>query len=250
MDSSHNIHQAVILAAGFGTRLRPLTDTIPKAMIPLAGKPLLLHHIEQLKKHGVVDIYINLHYLPNVITDYFGDGSKFGVHITYALEAPDILGTAGGVKNFENKLQDNFFVIYGDVFSLVDYTKMAHEFLTKEEPIAMGIIGETNHPMDSDLVEIHDNGQFIKIHAKPHAVLPENYYSMQALFIFNKEIFSTIPVNQYYEIDHHVLPNLLEKGVKIYAYRTADYLKDIGTPERYAAAEEYLERQKNTGNYE
>ena len=101
-----SITQAIILSAGFGTRLRPLTDSMPKVMVPLAGKPLLEHHILQLKKHGVTEFFINLHYLPDVITKYFGDGSKLGVKIHYVLEAPEILGTAGGVKSFEKNLAD------------------------------------------------------------------------------------------------------------------------------------------------
>lgn len=240
MNSSHSISQAVILAAGFGTRLRPLTDNIPKVMVPLVGKPLLLRHIEQLKKHGILDIYINVHYLPGVITKYFGDGSRFGVHITYAFETPDILGTAGGIKNFEGMLQENFFVVYGDVFSLVDYTKMAEEFFNKENAIAMEIVGDTNHPADSDLVEVDNEGKFIKMYKKPHVVLPVDYRSMRALFIFNKKIFRYIPSGKYYEIDHQVIPEVLEAGENIYGYETSDYLKDIGTIERHAIAEQYI----------
>ncbi|MFA6251733.1 MAG: nucleotidyltransferase family protein [Candidatus Paceibacterota bacterium] len=240
MNSNNKISQAVILSAGLGTRLRPLTEGIPKVMVPLLGKPLLLHHIEQLKKHGIIDIFINLHYLPDVITDYFGDGSKFGVHITYAIEKPNILGTAGGVKNFEEKLKDNFFVIYGDVFSQVDYAKMAEDFFKKKNPIAMEIVGETNHPTDSDLVEIDSKGRFIKIFLKPHIKLPTKYYSMRALFIFNKKVLIFIPKEKYSEIDHEILPRILEAGGIIYGYKTKDFLKDIGTLDRYNEVVKYL----------
>lgn len=244
--ASSKISQAVILSAGLGTRLRPLTDGIPKVMIPLLGKPLLWHHITRLKSHGVADIFINLHYLPKVITDYFGDGSQFGVHITYALETPTIMGTAGGVKNFEKNITNNFFVIYGDVFSQVNYTKMADAFFEKEKPIAMEIVGDTNHPEDSDLVELDREMRFTKIHIKPHSKLPPKYHSMRALFIFHKKIFGFIPEGKYSEIDHEILPAVLQAGENIYGYETDEYLKDIGTLERYRATEKYLLGMKNT----
>src|SRR4030095_15012417 len=99
MRKPERIRQAVILAAGFGSRMRPLTDTLPKAMVPVAGRPLLERHVERLRAHGIEEIFINLHYLPEVIRSHFGDGSRWGVRIDYELE-PQIRGTAGGVKGF------------------------------------------------------------------------------------------------------------------------------------------------------
>jgi len=93
------IKHVVILSAGLGIRLKPITNTIPKPMLPLLNKPMLQWNIEQFKKHGIKEFFINLHYLPEVIKNYFGDGSKWGVKITYSFE-PEILGTAGGLKRF------------------------------------------------------------------------------------------------------------------------------------------------------
>ena len=97
---------AVILSAGFGSRLRPLTEKIPKVMVTIAGRPILEHHILSFKRCGIKDFFVNLHYLPHVIKSHFGDGKKFGVRITYAYE-PVILGTAGGLKSFESYLGDS-----------------------------------------------------------------------------------------------------------------------------------------------
>jgi NDP-sugar pyrophosphorylase family protein len=241
---SSAITQAVILSAGFGTRLRPLTDNIPKVMLPLGGKPLLEHHIEQLKKHGIREFFINLHYLPEKITDYFGDGSKWGVKINYSYE-PEILGTAGGVKNFDGKLRGDFFVIYGDVFSLIDYEKMIDAFYRRPKIAAMEVIGDNDHPYDSDLVEIDDDFRFLKIHPKPHKELPKKYKAMRAAaFIFNERIMRHIPAGTYYEIDRQLLPDLLSRGEKIYGYECEEFIKDIGTMERYREVEEYLEKKK------
>ncbi len=236
----NKIKQAVILSAGFGTRLKPLTDNIPKGMVPFSGKPLLQWHIEQFKRHGVEEFFINLFYLPEVIKNHFRDGSKFGVKINYFLEEPDVLGTAGGIKDFQGKLHGDFFVIYGDVFSLVDYSKMTDAFYEKENPIGMELVGDTDHPHDSDLAEVDSNLRFLKIYPKPHKELPPKYKSMRGVYIFNERILKYIPENKYYEIDHNLLPDVLEKGEKFYGYESGDYLKDIGTIERYNAVQKYI----------
>lgn len=234
------IKQAVILSAGLGTRLRPLTDGVPKVMIPVAGKPLLEWHIEQFKKHGVGEFFINLHYLPDVIKNYFGDGSRWGVKIEYVLEEPDIRGTAGGVKNFDGKLRGDFFVVYGDIYSEVDYGAMAGAFAAHPDAIGMELVGETDHPEDSDLVEVNNELRFVKIYQKPHATLPRRYKSMRGIYIFNQKILQYIPPKTYYEIDHQLLPDIIVKGEKFYGYETSNYLYDIGTPERYRTVEEYV----------
>jgi mannose-1-phosphate guanylyltransferase/phosphomannomutase len=237
--------QAVVLSAGLGTRLQPITDNIPKAMVPFGGKPLLQWHIEQFKKHGVKEFFINLHHLPDIIKNYFGDGSKFGVKITYSFE-PEILGTAGGIKQFEPYLGENFFVIYGDMFSLVDYSKMAEEFTEKPDAVGMVVVGRNDHPRDSDLVGVDKNLKFLKIYTKPHGYkkLPDNFRTMDAVFILKNNILKYIPVGKYYEIDHELLPAVLAEGRNFYGYETSDYLKDIGTIERYNEVEEYLKKKK------
>ena len=228
--------QALILCAGLGTRLKPLTDSVPKVMLPIGAKPLLEHHFEQFKKHGVKEFLINLHYLPDKVTDYFGNGSKWGIRITYKYE-PEILGTAGAVKNFEKEIKDDFFLIYGDVLSLVNYSKLL-DFYQKRTPCSgIEMVGETDHPLDSDLVELDNNFRFIKIYQKPHQKLPQTYYSMKGVFIFNQEILDFIPDNQYYEIDHQLLPKIIwDNSFYGYLQQKDDYIKDIGTPERYQEA--------------
>jgi mannose-1-phosphate guanylyltransferase len=241
---SVKIKQAVILSAGFGSRLRPMTDTMPKVMVPFLGKPLLEHHIEQYKKFGVSEFFINLHYLPEVIKSYFGDGSKFGVSITYAYEDP-ILGTAGGMKDFEGKLKGDFFLIYGDVFSQVDYQAMADAYYkTPANRIGMELIGQTDHPYDSDLAEVDTNLKFLKVHRKPHKELPPSYVSMRGVYIFNEKVLAYIPAKTYYEIDHNLLPDAISKGEVFYGYQCSDFLKDVGTMERYKFVEDYLQKQK------
>ena len=111
--------KAMVLAAGKGTRLHPFTETLPKPMLPVAGRPVLAHIIEWLWRHGIHQVAINLHYHPEVIRQYFKDDSWRGVEITYS-EEPELLGTAGGVKKMEAFFGDPFLVVYGDVLTDLD----------------------------------------------------------------------------------------------------------------------------------
>ncbi|MDP2598713.1 MAG: NDP-sugar synthase [Candidatus Liptonbacteria bacterium] len=243
MNYELRITQAVILSAGLGTRLREITNgDIPKVMVPLAGKPLLEHHVAELKKYGVRELFVNLHYLPDVIKNYFGDGSKWGVKIHYALEAPEILGTAGGIKNFEGMLHDNFFVLYGDTFYKIDYKNLVDFYASREDPIGAGSARETDHPLDSDLVVPGDDGRVLQFLRKPHKELPEKYLGMSAPYIFSDKVLQYIPQKKYYEIDHELVPDLLSRGFKYYTYtlKTGEFRKDIGTPQRYREVEGYL----------
>lgn len=241
------ISQAVILSAGLGTRLRPLTDNIPKVMLPLAGKPLLERHIEELKRRGVREFFINLHYLPEKITDYFGDGSMWGVRIHYALEKPEILGTAGGVKNFEEELGDHFLVLYGDTFYKIDYGRLTEFYFSKENAIGVGTARKTDHPQDSDLAIIAPDGRITEFFPKPHKELPKGeFWGMSSPYIFSREILQYIPARKYYEIDHELVPDLLRRGCKYYAYQLqeGEFRKDIGTMERYREVEEYIKHNQ------
>jgi len=236
--SGRPIRQAVILSAGFGSRLRPLTDSVPKAMVLVAGKPLLEHHVEWFKSHGVREFFVNLHYRPDAIPEYFGDGGGWGVRMEYARE-PEIRGTAGGVKSFEAALDPEFFVIYADVFSRLDYGRMAQAFRARPDALGMELIGNTDHPHDSDLVEVAEDLRFLKIHPKPHRSLPARYHSMRGVFIFRREILAEVPPGVYYEIDHQLLPLVLERGGKFYGHLSADYTRDVGTLERLREVEAY-----------
>ena len=237
-----SIKQAVILCAGLGTRLRPLTDTMPKPMVLVLGKPLLEWNIEQFKKHGVTEFFINLYYLPDVIRDYFGDGAKWGVKINYFQEK-EILGTAGGVKNFANMLDESFFLVYGDMLSLVDYSKMAEEFAKyPADAIGMQKMQRTDNYADADVAELAKDRSFARIHPKPHSEKYPNAYRMKGVFILKKEILDYIPANTFYEIGKQLLPDVVGAGKKFYSYECADYTKGIDTMDKYREVEDYLQK--------
>ena len=118
----------VILAGGLGTRLRPFTSEVPKALIPIGGKPFLHHQIDLLKRRGIRDIVLCVAHLGEQVKDYFGDGSWLGVRIKYSEEEGHLLGTAGAIKNAEPLLSDDFFLMYGDSYLMIDYREVMRYF--------------------------------------------------------------------------------------------------------------------------
>ena len=242
----HEITQAIITAGGLGTRLRPLTEKVPKAMIPFGDEPLLRLNIEQFKKYGVREFFLTLQYLPEVITDYFGDGSKFGVRMNYFIET-EPLGSAGGTKIFSDALGDAFFMIYGDIFSLVDYGRMAEYFRKLGDPIGVERVGLLGYRPDIDLAELDESMKFVKIHPKPHEALVadiKKLYSMRGIFILNKKILDYIPENGQYEVDSQLLPGVVAEGENFYGYECDEYSKGIDTMEKYTEVQDYL-KSKN-----
>ena len=209
-------------------------------MLPVGGHPITEWNIVQFRKHGVKDFFINLHTKPDVMRNYFGDGSKWGVNITFNYE-PETPGTAGSVKLFEDKLDDEFFVIYGDMLSLVDYSKM--ERVWREKPagaLGMQRMHETDNYADADVAELDLQGKFLAIHPKPHTTTYPHAYRMRGVFILKKEILSYVPPAIYYEIGRDLLPDVVGRGKAFYSYECDDYSKGFDTEEKWREIEAYL----------
>ena len=220
-----------ILAAGLGTRLKPLTNYQPKVMVKISGKPILKHLLNLCRHHGLTDIIINLHYFPKVITDYFQDGSKFGVHINYSREINQLMGGAGALKQAEKLLKDDsFFVLNGDVLTNVDLTAMAnfHKF---KGGLGTFLVHQTDHPFDSDLVEYDKNFLITRIFRSQTQgkIKP---ISKTGTHIFKAQVLDFIPQNTEYSLEKQLLPDLLARGQKLYAYYSNCYSKDMGTLSR------------------
>ena len=159
--------KAMILAAGHGTRLRPLTAEIPKVMVPIAGYPLLQHSIEWLRGYGISEIGINLHFMPEVVTTYFGDGSRFGVHLRYSVE-DRLRGTAGGVKLLEEFLNERFVLLYGDVLTDLDLDALIdfHMERLAAPHLTMALYHVAN-PTECGIVSVAGDGRVSRFVEKP-----------------------------------------------------------------------------------
>jgi NDP-sugar pyrophosphorylase family protein len=222
--------QLVIIAGGKGTRLG-LKD-IPKPMVEIDGKPLLEHQINLAKRYGIKDILILSGHLSEVITDYFKDGSDFGVNITHIIE-PYPLGTAGSIKMAESLIKDRFIVFYGDIVMDFDLQSFI-EFDRSYNSLGTTLVHPNDHPYDSDLVEVDKNNKVTAFHSKPHN--PDMYYRNlvnAAVYIFSPEIFKYIESGKSQDFGKHIFPLIIEKGETLIAYYTPEYIKDMGTPDRF-----------------
>ena len=225
----------VIIAGGKGTRLG--MKDIPKPMVKVCGKPIIEHQIELAKRYGITDIYILSGYLSNVIIDYCGNGKKWGVNIKHIVEKLP-LGTAGAIKQLGNFINDRFMVFYGDTIFDIDLSSFISYDNKYNHHIATLIVHPNDHPYDSDLVETDEYNNIVKFHSKP--LLDNKYYSNlvnAALYIFSPDIFKYIKKNENSDFGKTIFPQLLDAGEKLIAYKSAEYLKDMGTLDRLAKVE-------------
>lgn len=235
--------KAVILSAGLGTRLRPLTNDKPKVMVKVGGKPVLEHLINLCKYHNIIDIIINLHYFPKSVINYFSNGQKFGVNIEYSLEKDQIMGGAGALKKAEKLLKESpFLVMNGDALMNINLTKMI-AFHNKKKGIGTILVHKTDHPYDSDLVE-YDRNYLIKRFFRPDNKEKYKSISKSGVHIFEPEVLNDIPINTFCSLEKKLIPDLLMKDKKLYAYYSKAYSKDMGTPERLVQVKQDYENGK------
>ena len=229
--------KAVILAGGYGTRLRPLTYTRPKPMLPLAGKPILQHIIESLADYDFREIIVTENYLSKLIEDYFGDGSKFGVEITYFREDKP-LGTAGSVKNAGSCLDDTFIVIQGDNLTDINL-KLVTKFHKKRKGVATIALTPVENPTEFGIAELNKRGQIVRFLEKPK---PEECFSNlvnTGLYVFEPSILDLIPKDTAYDFSKDLFPSLLEEE-GIYGYEVRGFWSDIGRPKGLLKANRWI----------
>ncbi len=241
------IEKAMILAAGEGTRLRPLTIETPKVLLSIGGRPLVEHQLSWLKHHGIQELAINLYHLGNKIKDYLGDGSRFGVKISYSPEEK-LLGTAGGVKRMEHFFDDTFVVFYGDVLTGFDLQAMVKSHQEKKA-IATLAIFEASNPAEVGVVEMGDGGRILSLVEKPRSLVPSPQSPVLGsggVYVLEKEVLNYIPAHNFSDFAYDIFPKLVDLNLPIYGYvlKPQDYLIDIGTIEKYHKAQEVIVKFK------
>ena len=230
--------KVLINVGGKGTRMGDLTKEIPKALILVNRKSILEHQILELKKYGLSDIILATGFLSDKIEEYFGDGSKFGVSIIYSKEEQP-LGTAGTIKLAEKYLGDEFMVLQGDIFINFDIKRFI-DFHKKKDGIATIFVHKSDHPYDSDMIQLDSNSKIEKVF---RVKIGENFVNLTnaGVFIFNKRVLEYIPKG-FFIIEKDLYPVLLENNEKIYSYHTEEFVKDMGTLERLKEIGDYLKR--------
>lgn len=226
--------QAIILAGGMGTRLRPLTQELPKPMVPLLGKPLMEHSIDLLKKYGINKIGVTLMFLPQYVKNYFKDGSEFGVELSYFVEEKP-LGTAGSIKLAEDFLDDTFIVISGDSLTSVNLEKILkyHKSINADVTI---VLSKQSEPLAYGVVLTDTTGKVTSFVEKPQW---ENVFSdtvNTGIYIIEKKVLDKIQKNKEFDFSKDLFPLLLKENYNLYGYITEEYWCDLGTAKSYLNA--------------
>lgn len=224
-----------ILAAGLGTRLRALGLDVPKVMVPIGGKPLLEHHVELFRAQGIREFIVNLHYRPEKITDYFGDGSAWGVRIVYSHE-PELLGTAGGVKKMEAALRDGTFVVlYGDNLVRVELEPLVTFHRQRGAEVTVALM-RSPEPWTGGVVEADATGRVQRFVEKPPRESVASDWINAGLLVMEPTVLEAIPAGQFADFGKDILPALVASGRPVFALPVDGYVQDVGTPERLAKA--------------
>lgn len=223
--------KGMILAAGEGTRLRPMTYHTPKPMLPIAGRPLLERVIGYLAGHGVTDLAINLYHLSEQVIDYFGDGAGHGVNLTYSVEK-ELIGSAGGVKKLEDFFDETFVVYYGDLFTQANLSAMISVHAAANVSATMGLYRVAD-PWNRGIVALNENNLITRFAEKPPREEAFSDLANAGIYILEPDVLARIPADTFYDFGHDVFPKMLAEGIPIAGYIIEELLIDIGLPEKY-----------------
>ncbi len=224
----------MILAAGEGKRLRPLTRYLPKPMLPLAGRPLLEHIIIHLRDCGITRLAINLHHLPEAVMGYFGAGSRWGVSLRYSVEE-QLLGSAGGVKRLQPFFDDTFLLYYGDVYTQADLRPMIEFHRRSGAAATMGLY-RVPDPWNRGIVQLDDAGTIVKFVEKPPREQVFSDLANAGIYVLEPEVLDMIPEGRVWDFGQDVFPAMLAKDIHVAGYVIEDILIDIGLPDKYQQA--------------
>lgn len=224
--------KAVVMAGGFGTRIQPLTNAMPKPMLPVLNKPMMEHIIRSLKAIGIKEFVVLLYFMPDVIRDYFKDGKKLGVTIHYVTPDDDY-GTAGAVKFAEEYLKDDSFIIVsGDLVTDFDFEKILAYHKEKEAKLSITLTPVDN-PLDFGVVIANSSGRIEKFLEKPSWGEVFSDTINTGIYIIEPEILEYIPKEENYDFAKDLFPALMREGVALWGCSITGYWRDVGNPYSY-----------------
>lgn len=232
--------KAVIMAGGSGSRLRPLTIERPKPMVPIVNKPVMSHILDLVKRHNINEVIVTVQYLADMIQDFYGDGTSFGVRIHYSVEESP-LGTAGSVKNAEHLLDDTFLVISGDALTNFDLTSLL-EYHKQMNTLATLALYNISDPVDYGVITLNSSGQITRFQEKPSRRSVMSDYINTGIYVLEPETLSYFQHDTVFDFAKDLFPMLHERGYPLYGYVGKGYWCDVGTiPEYMRATEDALE---------
>jgi len=226
--------KAVILAGGLGTRLRPLTDNLPKPVVPLGNRPFAEYQIDILKRAGVDEVTFSLGYQSEKIEQTLGDGRHFGIRLNYMTE-PEPLGTAGAFAFANGNSKDCVFVLNGDILTDVDLGAMIEEHRNRRATATL-FLKEVTDPTLYGLVEVDESGKVTGFREKPSAEEAskiERPLISAGIYLLEPSVSELIPPNTRFMFEHDVFPTLIGRGSSVASFAPECYWRDIGTIENY-----------------
>jgi mannose-1-phosphate guanylyltransferase len=231
--------QALILAGGKGTRLRPLTVYTPKPIVPICNRPFLLYQIDTLRRAGITDITLSLSYQPNKIEQLLGDGSDHGVKLKYTVE-PQPMGTAGAYKFAEDLIREPTVVFNGDILTDLDLKAVIREH-NERKATATIVLTPVKDPTTYGVVETEKDGRVRRFLEKPKVEEITSNNINAGTYVLEPKVLDYLPKGENYSFEYGLFPDLLKRGEAFYAHiPTRTYWIDIGTPERYLQVHEDL----------
>ena len=232
--------QALILAGGKGTRLRPLTVYTPKPVVPICNRPFLLYQIDTLRRAGVRNVTLALSYQPTKIEQLLGDGSDYGVEIKYAVE-PQPMGTAGAFKFAQGFIRERTVVFNGDVLTDLDLGAVIREHEARRATATI-VLTPVENPSAYGLVVTEPDGRVRRFLEKPKADEISVNTINAGTYVLEPQVLDLIPAGENYSFEYGLFPDLLRRGESFYAHVPAGhaYWLDIGTPARYLQAHQDL----------
>jgi len=226
--------KAVVMAGGHGTRLRPLTSNLPKPMMPVANIPTAHHILDLLAIHGINDVVMTVAFLPQMIRNYFGDGSDFEMNVEYSVE-DNPLGTAGSVKAAQDHLDETFIVISGDALTDIDLTAVIR-FHRERGALATFALVRVENPLEFGVIIMDEQGRIERFLEKPGWGQVFSDTVNTGIYVLEPEVLDEIPPGVSYDFSHELFPALHERGAPLYGSMCEGYWQDIGTIEQYQHA--------------
>jgi mannose-1-phosphate guanylyltransferase len=226
--------KALILIGGEGTRLRPLTIDTLKCMAPIANRNFIEYQIELLKKHGIRDIVLSVCYMPEKVRKIVGNGKKYGVRISYAAEKSP-LGTAGAIKNAENMLDETTIVMNGDILTDIKLDEMLEYHVLKNADATIAL-HEAADPSAYGLVITDAQGIIIRFLEKPKESEITSKWINAGIYIFSKKVINMIPSGLNVSLERQTFPLIIDKKMRLTAFKSSQYWLDIGKIEKYMQA--------------
>jgi NDP-sugar pyrophosphorylase family protein len=213
----------IILAGGLATRLRPLTETIPKALVDIHGEPFIQHQLALLQRQGIKNVVLSIAYLGDMVQDFLGDGSQFGMHVQYSFDGDKLLGTAGAIKKALPLLNDTFFVLYGDSYLPCDFAAVQNAFF-QQKKLGLMTVFKNHGKWDTSNVEF--SNQTIHVYDKKNRTERMQYIDY-GLGMFHKDAFGTIPENEDYDLA--LLYQELLKKNQLAAHEAKERFYEVGS---------------------